>query len=206
MITSSCTVPAPNDSRILPQAAAASFVNTACSRYPHREPPVTLSFEILWLSGLTFRSEEEIQEFTDLLTINNWMFILDTGHLMNGLQVRNEQEGIQKVRTALENLSEETIDRIRAIHFQCNTSGNYQYNHLGRNPPAAFSKKTYREKMNELMQHLPYIDEHRPFSVPQCREIIDIVRPRILIHEFVSQSREELHHNIQQQRALITPH
>lgn len=185
-------------------SAASSFVNSACAHYPHGEPPVTLAFENLWWPGLTFQSEEEIQYFTDLLEFDNWMFVLDTGHLMNGLNVRNEQEGIQKVVSALKLLSDETIERIRAVHMQCSTSGIYQQTHLKCNPPPAFSSMSYGEKMTELMQHIPHIDEHRPYSDRLCTEIIDMVQPEYLVHEFVTRSREELREKIRKQKILIS--
>jgi hypothetical protein len=182
-------------------SAAASFVNAACSYYPHGEPPVTLAFENLWWPGLTFRSEEEVQFFTDLLNFDNWMFLLDTGHLMNGLNVRNEQEGIRKVISALELLSDETIERIRAVHMQCSTSGIYQQSHLWCSPPPSFSSMSYGEKMVNLMQHIPRIDEHLPFSENSCTEIIDLIQPEYLVHEFITRSREELQEHIRKQKA-----
>jgi len=184
-------------------STAASFVNTVCSEYPNGEPPVTLAFENLWWPGLTFRSEEDIRYFTDLLNFENWMFLLDTGHLMNGLNVINEHEGIQKVISALESLSDETIERIGAIHMHCSTSGAYQQTHLNCSPPPSFSAMSYGEKMIDLMQHIPNIDEHRPYSDSSCTEIIDFVQPGFLVHEFITRSREELKQNLRKQKALI---
>jgi hypothetical protein len=184
-------------------SAVASFFNTICSRYPNGEPPVTLTFENLWSCGLTFRSEEEVQYFTDLLTFDNWMFVLDTGHLMNGLKATNESEGIQKILRTLGLLSDETMEKIRAVHFHCSTSGEYQKTHLPRNPPASFSTMSYREKVNILSMYRRDIDEHRPFSDSACREIIGMIHPDYLVHELVARTRDELHQAIQQQKALM---
>lgn len=181
-------------------SAAASFVNTACSHYRNGEPPITLAFENLWWPGLTFRSEEEIQYFTGLLNFDNWMFVLDTGHLMNGLNVRSEQEGIRKVISALTLLSDETMEKIRAVHMQCSTSEAYQQTHLRCSPPPSFSSLSYGEKMVELMQHIPHIDEHRPYSQNPCTEILDLVQPKYLVHEFITRSRGELQEYIRKQK------
>ncbi|MFH0968747.1 MAG: sugar phosphate isomerase [Methanobacteriota archaeon] len=183
-------------------SAAASFVNTAFSPYRNGEPPVTLAFENLWWPGLTFRSEEEIEYFAGLLNFDNWMFVLDTGHLMNGLGVRSESEGIQKVLSALESLSEETVDRIRSIHMQCSLSEAYQQAYLRCSPPSSFSTMSYGEKMIELWRHIPHIDEHRPYSDGSCSEILDIVQPEYLVHEFITRSREELQEYIRKQKAV----
>ncbi len=58
--------------------------------------------------------------------------------------------------------------------------------------------------MTDLMQHIPHIDEHRPYSDGSCREIIDLVQPEYLVHEFVTRSREELQNNIRRQKGVIT--
>ena len=184
-------------------STAASFVNTVCSNYPNGEPPVTLAFENLWWPGLTFLSEEEIQYFTDLLDFENWMFILDTGHLMNGLDVRNEQDGIKKVVSTIEMLSDKTIEKIRAVHMQCSTSGAYQQTYLKCSPPPSFSLMSYSDKMIDLMQHIPLIDEHRPYSDRSCKKIIDLVQPEFLVHEFITHSKEELRKNIRKQKTLF---
>lgn len=182
-------------------SAAALFVNAACSHYRNGEPPVTLAFENLWWPGLTFRSEEEIQYFTGLLNFDNWIFVLDTGHLMNGLHVRSEQEGIRKVISALELLSDETIEKIRSVHMQCSTSGAYQQTHLKCSPPPSFSTISYGEKMIELWRHIPHIDEHLPYSDCSCSGILDLVQPEYLVHEFITRSREELQEHIRKQIA-----
>lgn len=184
-------------------SAVASFFNTLCSGYPNGEPPVTLAFENLWTCGLTFRSSEEVEYFTELLKFDNWMFVLDTGHLMNGLNVKNESEGIQKILRTLGLLSCETMKKIRAVHFHCSTSGEYQKTHLPRNPPASFSTMSYREKVKILSMYRRNIDEHLPFSDSACREIIGMIHPDFLVHELVARTRFELHQAIQQQKSLM---
>ena len=184
--------------------AAASFVNAVAATYHKGEPPVPIAFENLWWPGLTFQSEEDVQYFTELLQFDNWLFLLDTGHLMNHLQVCNEAEGISKVISTLKGLSPETRERIRSVHLQCSTSGPYQHNHLYRSPPDGFASMPYPRKMTELMQHIPHIDEHRPFSDTGCREIIDLINPDYLVHEFITQSREELTGYIRMQKDTIS--
>ena len=131
-------------------SAVASFFNTICSRYPSGEPPVTLAFENVRSWGLTFRSRDEVEYFTGLLTFDNWMVVLDTGHLMNGLKVKIESEGIQDVLRTLSLLPGETMKKVRAVHFHCSTSGEYQKSHLPRNPPVSFSTLSFRENVKIL--------------------------------------------------------
>lgn len=184
---------------------AASFLNTVCSGYPHGEPPVTLAFENLWWPGLTFLSDEDTRYFADLLNFKNWIFLLDTGHLMNRMAVRNEQEGIRAILKTLDLLSDTTLEKIRAVHLQCSTPGAYLDHTLPFSPPIGFDAMTYPEKFSCLMDHIPHIDEHRPFSDPDCGKILDYITPDRVVHEFVTRSREELESSIRQQRGLL-PH
>jgi hypothetical protein len=184
--------------------AAASFVNAVAASYPGGEPPVPIAFENLWWPGLTFKSDDELQYFMDLLQFDNWIFLLDTGHLMNCLEVQTEAEGIQKVVSTLNNLSLQTRDRIRSIHLQCSTSGPYQKEYFYCQPPAGFENLPYREKMGTLIRHIPHIDEHRPFSQKECREIISLIEPDYLVHEFITGSRNELKEKIRKQKETIS--
>lgn len=181
-------------------AAAASFANALASRYPGREPPVTLAFENHWLPGLTFLAPGDTEYFTGLLTFDNWIFVLDTGHLMNTLQARSERKGILDVIRVIDRLPVATRQRIRAVHFHCSTSGGSQQ--AGR-PPTALPGMTYREKTRALADYHRQIDEHRPFSNPACRKIVALLRPGYLVHEFVADSPEGMQAAIRQQKALL---
>lgn len=182
----------------------ASCMNALCSRFPGGEPPVPIAFENLWWPGLTFQSDEELQTFSDLLEFDNWFYLLDTGHLMNRILVSSEEEGIARVLSTLEHLSSETRERIRAIHLQCSTSGTYQRTRLRCPPPQGFSTMSYGEKISRLFPHIHGIDEHRPFTDPACAEIIDLVHPEYLVHEFITGSREELEQMIRTQQKTLS--
>lgn len=183
--------------------AAAVFLNEVCSVYPGGNPPVTLAFENLWWPGLTFRSDAEIREFTRLLAFDNWIFLLDTGHLMNSLGTARESEGILGVCETITSLSPEIVSRIRAVHLQCSVSGTYYSQQVSRTPPEGFSAMPYGEKMGVLMEHIPRIDEHRAFGDPACKKILELIQPDVLVHEFVTRSREELVQKLRDQRSCI---
>lgn len=183
--------------------AAASFVNAVAASYPGGEPPVPIAFENLWWPGLTYQSDAELQYFMDLLQFDNWIFLLDTGHLMNHLEVKTEAEGIRKVVSTLKKLSPQTRERIRSIHLQCSTSGHYQKEYFYCPPPSGFENLPYREKMAALIHYIPHIDEHRPFSLKECREIISLIEPDYLVHEFITESVDELRDKIRKQKTLI---
>ena len=181
-------------------AAAASFANALAARSPGKEPPVTLAFENLWSCGLTFLSPEDTEYFQGLLTFDNWIFLLDTGHLMNALQARSEREGIRDVVRAIGRLPAGTRTRIRAVHFHCSTSGEYQQAQVS---PALQPGMTEQEKARALSLHRRRIDEHRPFSDPGCKKILRMVRPDFLVHEFVANTPGTMQAAIRQQRSLL---
>ncbi|NLW77610.1 MAG: hypothetical protein GXY18_14505, partial [Methanomicrobiales archaeon] len=185
-------------------SSAASFLNTVCINYPGGEPPVTIGFENLWWPGLTFLSQDEVDFFTEQLEFDNWIFVLDTGHMMNAGDIRTEQGGIVYVISALDGLSESTIKRMKAIHFQCSTSGVYQREHFFRKPPSGFSSLSYGDQISLLMPMVAKLDEHRPFSDPWCKKIIEVIKPDYLVHEFTSKSKEEFVGKIKTQKNTLS--
>lgn len=184
-------------------SSAASFLNAVCRNYPGGEPPVTIGFENLWWPGLTFLSQAEVDFFTEQLEFNNWIFVLDTGHMMNAGDIRTEQDGIVYVISALDGLSERTIRRIRSVHFQCSTSGAYQREHFFREPPSGFSSLSYGDQISLLMPMVAKLDEHRPFLNPWCKRIIDMINPDYLVHEFLSRTRDEFQEKIMAQKNTL---
>jgi hypothetical protein len=181
-------------------AATASFANALASRYPGGEPPVTLAFENLWFCGLTFLAPGDAEYFTSRLTFDNWIFLLDTGHLMNALQAASEHRGTRDVIRVIGRLPVATRQRIRAVHLHCSTSGERRQ---ALSPPPALAGMTAGEKARTLADYHRQIDEHRPFSDPVCRKIVAMLRPDFLVHEFVANSPETMQAAIRQQRALL---
>jgi hypothetical protein len=181
-------------------AATASFANALASRYPGGEPPVTLAFENLWFPGLTFLAPGDAEYFAGLLTFDNWIFVLDTGHLMSALQSRSEHEGIRDVIRVIERLPVATRQRIRAVHLHCSTSGEH---HEAESPPLALDGMPYRKRARVLADYHRQIDEHRPFADPACRKIVTMIRPEFLVHEFVANTPDTMQAAIRQQKALL---
>jgi len=181
-------------------AATASFANALASRYPRREPPVTLAFENLWFCGLSFLAPGDAEYFTSLLTFENWIFVLDTGHMMSALQSVSEHEGIRDVIRGIDRLPVATRQRIRAVHLHCSTPGEHRQ---AESSPVARAGMPYRKRARAHADYRRQIDEHRPFSDPACRKIVAMLRPDFLVHEFVINTPEGMQVALRQQRALI---
>jgi hypothetical protein len=181
-------------------AATALFANAVASRYPGGEPPVTLAFENLWFPGLTFLAPGDAEYFSSRLSFDNWIFLLDTGHLMSALHAENERKGIRDVARVIGGLPAATRQRIRAVHLHCSTSGEHR---LAEVPPAACTGMSYRKSARALADYHRQIDEHRPFSDPACRKIVAMLHPDFLVHEFVANTPDAMQAAIRQQKALL---
>lgn len=183
--------------------SAASFLNTACKNFPKGEPPVTIGFENLWWPGLTLLSQDEIDFFTNHLEFDNWFFVLDTGHMMNAMDTRTEEDGIRKILSVMDTLSSATLERIRAVHFHCSMSGKYQEENFFCDPPSGFSSLMYGEQISLLMPMVAKLDQHRPFTNPECKMILQKVNPDYLVHEFISRTKEEFEEKIRTQKNCL---
>ncbi len=172
-------------------ATTVSFLNTVSSQFPDGEPPVTIALENLWWPGLTFGSPEEVKYLEDKLEFNNWHYILDTGHMMNMLCVDNEREGIDHILQLLKRLPNSTIERIRSVHLQCSTSGTFQKENFFCEPPVGFNDFPYIDQLSILMPLVAQLDQHRAFTDPKCREIVEFIKPDYIVHEFTSTNRKE---------------
>ena len=58
--------------------------------------------------------------------------------------------------------------------------------------------------MATLINHIPHIDEHRAFSQKECQDIISLIEPDFLVHEFISGSRDELLEKVRKQKKSIS--
>jgi len=184
-------------------SSAASFLNVVCRNFWRGGPPVTLGFENLWWPGLTFLSQEEIDYFTKQLAFDNWIFVLDTGHMMNALNVSHEEEGIFQVLSQIAQLSHATRQRIKSVHFQCSVSGIYQKEHCFCDPPFGFAELPYAQQISQLMPMIAEIDQHRPFTNGACFRILEILKPEYVVHEFTSTSRKEFEEKIKTQKNTL---
>ncbi|MBN1167189.1 MAG: hypothetical protein JXA44_08700 [Methanospirillaceae archaeon] len=173
-------------------ASAARFFNAMASQFPGSEPPVRIAFENLWWPGLTYYKNKEVLMFMDLLEFDNWCLLLDTDHIMNGLCVCSEEEGIQKCIDTLSHLSDRVIGAIDAVHLHNSASAAYQKEHYFCEPPAACINRSYASRMSAIIDTVTRLDEHRPFTLPGCAEILKIVSPSFVTHEFLSNTKEEL--------------
>ena len=180
--------------------ATAEFLNTCAGNFAGGDMPYPIAIENLWWSGLTFLDPAATSRFMNRLEFENFFFLLDTGHLMNAGGVTfSESDGIDFVLDTLNRLSADAVEKIRAVHLHFSASGEYQKT---MKAPENFDELGFNDQSAAIMAHLKKFDEHRPFSLPECKKILDFVKPDYVTHEFMG-TRDELEAAVTQQlRAL----
>ncbi|HWR09216.1 sugar phosphate isomerase/epimerase family protein [Sporomusa sp.] len=158
---------------------------------------MTLLFENLWWPGLTLQSKELTAQLLDGIAHRNVGIMLDTGHLMNtNPALRTQAEGVDYILKTISRLGSYG-QYIKGIHLHHSLSGEYiKSSRHSINRQAEYS-------LTEVMTHVLKIDEHRPFSVPEVRRIVDYVQPDYLVHEFMKNSMGEWVEKINQQQQAL---
>lgn len=185
-----------------PKAVLRKFcemMNEAVSGFPGGEPPFKLVFENLWWPGLRLHDNSDYQLLEDHIEFENWGICLDTGHLMNTLpDVNTQQEAIDAVLKIISGYSQDLLDTISAMHFHYSASAEYR---------SSFEEREYEggsasEFLKGVYHHITTLDQHLPFSDPRCKDIVDIIKPDLLIHELPGHGHDPMI-DFRQQRALL---
>ncbi len=184
--------------------AAADLLNTVAATFEGGEPPVRLALENLWWPGLTFTANSVVETLAARLNFSNWCFVLDTGHLMNtNPTLETEEQAVDFVLQTVANLSPEIRERIETIHLNLSLSGQYQQKQIRAGLPAGFHQWDSMKKLEQSRLNALSIDQHRPFTTPRCREIIEAIQPQVVTHEFLSANLAELTSKLQTQRKAL---
>lgn len=155
--------------------------------------------ENLWWPGLTMTDPDKTARLLSKVHYPKKGIMLDTGHLMHtNLELRTEDEAIDYI---LEKIRAHgtMISDIRGIHLNQSLTGDY-VKELRKNRDKM--PKTYRERLNACYQHVFRIDSHQPWSSGRVREILEMIRPEYVTHEFITSSREEHEKKLCQQSGL----
>lgn len=159
-----------------------------------------LLLENLWEPGLTFTSPEMTKRLLDGIRYPRTGIMLDTGHLMHtNLSLRSQKEGLEYIHRWLDEHGD-LCKRIRGIHLNQSLTGAYM-KRVRKNPPQL--SNDYGTQMGQLFEYVFRADQHKPFTCPGVRELIERIAPDYLTFEFISndlaQHKSMLH---RQHRAL----
>lgn len=154
--------------------AAADVFNQVSSVIP--EDTIVL-FENLWWPGLRLTDKKMVDYFFKQIKHKNVGIMLDTGHLMStNPDLKTQRDGINYILETVAALGE-SAKLIKGMHLSCSLSGEY----------VKSCDKEYHDldMPNRLFRHIGSIDQHKPFTDPAIRKVIELVRPEYLVHEFV---------------------
>lgn len=158
-------------------------------------PDVELLFENLWWPGLTLLDKQLVAYLLANVKHPNCGIMLDTGHLLNTCPtLESEEEGIDYLLNKIENLGEYK-KYIKGIHLNCSLSGQYVKEKL--------AKTSIEPTMQEVFEHVQKIDQHLPFTNPRIKEVVHLVKPKYLVHEFITKDRAVWSQRIKKQQNLI---
>jgi sugar phosphate isomerase/epimerase len=150
-----------------------------------------LLFENLWWSGLTFLDRNEAVKFLKKINYQNTGFLLDTGHLMNtNLELDSESEGIEYIKEVM-SAFDDSLDLFQGVHLHKSLSGTYRQQNRD---------KVYHEFKDNVDQEIKYklvggfisnSDQHLPFSEVSPLEMLELINPDYLTHEFTCATKDE---------------
>jgi hypothetical protein len=109
-------------------------------------------------------------------------------------ELQDERQGVEYVLSVLGKLGT-LSNSIQGIHLHQSLSGTYvKQSRCQTAPPVDLAAS---------MAHIMQIDQHRPFSDSAAKQILEVIQPEYLVHEFIVSSKEELvAHTAQQRRVL----
>lgn len=161
--------------------AAAALINDLADVIPD---DWLLLFENLWWPGLTFQDAQAAARLLEKVHHRNSGFMLDTGHLMNtALDLTTEEDGIDYILETIKRLGS-LRGAIKGIHLHQSLSGPF----VRQKKEAAVQPSMSGQ---EIMKYIIAVDQHHPFHSSRVQEIIELVKPEFLVHEFIQYSYED---------------
>lgn len=143
--------------------------------------PVRLMFENQWWPGLTFLDHKEYEILENNLEFPDWGYCLDTGHLLVATKMASDDRfNVELLKQAIEKIPDEVRERIEVVHLHTNSSGEYIRNFDGTVSEAT---EDLKEKVRLGYDYVMGMDEHRPFTIPECKDVIDMISPFYVVHE-----------------------
>ncbi len=182
----------------------AELLNRTAQEFSDGEPPCIIGIENLWWPGLNFNNTVQTDDFAALLNFNKWNLVLDTGHLMNtNPKLRCEDEAVDFILEKLSQLSKDIRERIQSMHLNLSLSGDYQLRQLRKGLPSNWASMSHGERYSSARNHVLKIDQHLPFQTERVKEIVNMIKPQTVVHEFITSTMVEYDECLKQQmRAL----
>lgn len=178
--------------------AAVEIVNQLLGE---KEAPFDFLLENLWWPGFTMTDPELTARMLDAVKYPRKGIMLDTGHLMNtNPDLTTEQDGAAYIHKMLDRHGE-LCRYIKGLHLHQSLSGAYVRENVGTVPEDL--PKDCFDQFTFSYGHILKIDQHRPWTTPEVRSIIDRLEPDYLTHELSASSAAARRQAIIQQRSAL---
>lgn len=144
--------------------------------------------ENLHWAGLNFTKPQITKRLLEQIHYENKGIILDIGHLLcTNLDIKTEDEAIDYVNRILD---EHGIlcKYIKGVHLHQSLSGEYVKKNTGFLPDLP---DDYWEKFSVGYKHILKIDNHKPFTNPKIKGLIERINPDYLVHELAAANKKE---------------
>ena len=188
-----------DDEKIL--SVFVEMVNEVVSSFPEGEPPFRILFENLWWPGLRMLDDRGFRFIEKKIEFENWGLCLDTGHLLvSTKRSREELSSIRMLAGIFEKYPEDMIDKIITMHFHQNTSADFMRSYAR---DSNYLGMDVMERLDIAYGYIFGMDEHRPFTMKEATELVDIIRPEYVTHEMGALETEARIMDFEQQRSLF---
>jgi hypothetical protein len=182
--------------------ALVDLLNQVVEGFPTGEPPFPLMLENLWWPGLRLLDKEEVMVLERGLNFQDWGICLDVGHLMNSLrECRREDEATDAVLRHLSSLPSKVLDRVKVMHLHMSLSAQYQEDSMRKGESRDYLQGDVHHRLREAFPHFSAIDWHAPFQNRRCQEIVTLVHPDFVTHEFICPHPEDMESKLRCQLA-----
>ena len=148
------------------------------------EPTFDFLVENQWWPGFTFTDPENTEYLLSRINYPRVGIMLDTGHLMNtNWKIDTQRNGVRYILDMIEKHGE-LSRRIYGLHFHQSVSGAFCRKNIGKLPEDF--PLDYYEEFSRNYAVILQIDQHRPWTNPECVRILNRVEPKYLTHELSS--------------------
>ena len=154
-----------------------------------RKGEFTFLVENQWWPGLTLTDPVQTARLLDAIRYPNKGIMLDTGHLMNcNTALRTQREGVEYISQMLRR-HKGYRELVQGVHLHHSLSGEYVKTHTGTLPDDLPPPEDSEGRFGYSYGHILKIDQHRPWTDPAVRELVEEISPHWLVHELSAPNR-----------------
>jgi len=168
--------------------ATVDLVNKA---FDH-DSDIELLFENLWWPGMTLLSKDKTKRFLERINYKNKGIMLDLSHMMiTNPSIKDTKDATKYIIDRINDLGE-LKSYIKGIHVNKAIPGDY----MDMDHSNAYEElKNITDSIDKYIKtigHIKNMDWHVPYDCDSVREIVELVDPKYVVYEVLSENLEQL--------------